>query len=59
MAARLDARRTDHATLARELGVAPDAVLEADWYAACHVELAYAEARGDAAAIARLAGAAA
>jgi NadR type nicotinamide-nucleotide adenylyltransferase len=55
----LDERRTDHATLAEDLGVAPEAVLEADWYAASHVELVYAEARADAAAIARLGRAAA
>ena len=55
----LDQRQTDHATLAEDLGVAPEAVLEADWYAASHVELAYAEARADDAAIARLSVAAA
>ena len=39
--------RTDHETLAARLGVPASAVLEADWYAARHVSLAYAEARGD------------
>jgi len=47
VAARLDRERTDYATLGATLRLEPAAVREADWYAARHVELAYAVARSD------------
>ena len=40
-------RRLDYETLAAQIGCPPEAVREADWYSARHIELAYAEARGD------------
>ncbi len=47
VAASLDRERTDYATLGSALALQPAAVREADWYAARHVELAYAVARSD------------
>ncbi len=52
--ARLNDRGLTYRELASELGTSAEAVREADWYAARHGELAYAELRGDAAAMARL-----
>lgn len=52
--ARLDDRALTYLRLADELGVTIDAVREADWYASRHGELAYAELRGDRAAMAQL-----
>jgi nicotinamide riboside kinase len=52
--ARLDERVLTYSELADELGTSPAAVREADWYASRHGELAYAELRGDGAAMARL-----
>lgn len=52
--ARLNDRGLSYGDLADELGVAPAGVREADWYASRHGELAYAELRGDVAAMTRL-----
>ncbi len=52
--ARLNDRGLTYPELASELGTSAEAVREADWYAARHGELAYAELRGDAAAMDRL-----
>lgn len=52
--ARLNDEGLTYAALAGELGVDPAAVREADWYASRHGELAYAELRGDVAAMTRL-----
>ena len=52
--ARLNDRGLTYGELAAELGVSPAAVREADWYASRHGELAYAELRGDVAAMTRL-----
>jgi nicotinamide riboside kinase len=51
---RLNDRGLTYAELAGQLGVSPAAVREADWYASRHGELAYAELRGDVAAMTRL-----
>jgi HTH-type transcriptional repressor of NAD biosynthesis genes len=47
IAEELLAQRLDYETLAAQIGCPAEAVREADWYNARHIELAYAEARGD------------
>lgn len=51
----LDQLATDHAGASAVLGIEPDALLEADWYAAMHDELLDAERRGNLEATERLA----
>jgi nicotinamide riboside kinase len=52
--ARLNEGGLTYADLAGGLGVASDAIREADWYASRHGELAYAELRGDTQAMTKL-----
>ncbi len=52
--ARLNDERLTYPQLAARLGVTPESVREADWYASRHGELAFAELRGDLPAMRRL-----
>jgi HTH-type transcriptional regulator, transcriptional repressor of NAD biosynthesis genes len=52
--ARLVEERLTYEELAAASGVSIEAIREADWYASRHAELAYAELRGDTAAMTRL-----